>query len=94
MVTIMYVTRIEQQEKRLVISVSKCVAIVVCCWVSAGTLLSGFTSSHKKLTLILGGLLLSGVVTIGTLRYCDHKILGKDVKHSHCNFIMQCNSLV
>ena len=32
-----------------------------------GLLLSGFTSSHKKLTLISGGCYFRGVVTIGTL---------------------------
>ena len=36
---------------------------------SGGSLLSGFTSSHKKLTLISGGCYFRGVVTIGTLRY-------------------------
>ena len=36
---------------------------------SGGSLLSGFTSRHKKLTLISGGCFFRGVVTIGTLRY-------------------------
>ena len=33
-----------------------------------GSLLSGFTSGHKKLTLISGGRYFRGVGTIGTLR--------------------------
>ena len=33
-----------------------------------GSLLSGFSSSHKKVTLISGGCYFRGVVTIGTLR--------------------------
>ena len=36
---------------------------------SGRSLLSGFTSSHKKWTLLSGGRYFRGVVTIGTLRY-------------------------
>ena len=40
-----------------------------------GSLLSGFTSSHKKLTLISGGCYFRGVVTIGTLWYHDYVLI-------------------